>query len=249
MEPLSRKQQKLIQSLKQKKYRDQLDLFLFEGKKLLDEAIGSQVEISTLVVEDSYELEFDNGLSIRTVDSVAMKKLSNLKQAPGILGVAKQLKFEPITPKRQDVMLMLDQISDPGNLGTIIRNAVAFGVTHIICSENTVDCYNSKTVQASMGALFKTNMLYTDLSEWIKKYSTDVAVYPADLSGESIYGSDWTYPAVILLGSESHGIEPALLKLSNRAIKIPIHSNIESLNVSSASAVLLAEFRRRLNNG
>ena len=142
MKPLSRKQEKLIHSLKQKKFRDQHGLFLFEGKKLLDEAIHSEMEITSLLLENPNEIDLDATLPLSTVDSVLMKKLSNFKQPPGILGVAKQLKVKNIVPKKQELILMLDRINDPGNLGTILRNAAAFGVEHVICSENTVDCYN-----------------------------------------------------------------------------------------------------------
>lgn len=244
METLSRKQEKLIQSLKQKKYRDENGLFVLEGHKLIEEAIKSNVQMQYLLLDETVEESYNLPIDCLTVSPERMKKLSSLKKAPGILGVAKKIELEELEWQKNELILLLDDIRDPGNLGTILRNAAAFGVKLIVCSTSTVDCYNPKVVQASMGALFWVNILYTDLEEWLDRNGSKCTSYAADIEGKSIYECKWNFPAVVILGSESHGITNSLMKKANHSIQIPMQEETESLNVSSASAIFLSEISR-----
>ena len=138
----------------------------------------------------------------------------------------------------------MDQIKDPGNFGTIIRIADWFGIENIICSEDSVDAYNSKVVQATMGSLYRVNIVYTDLIEFIESLENNYPIYGAVLGGENLYHQKLTKNGLIVLGNESKGISSEVLKLISKKIEIPKFGNAESLNVGIAAAVICSEFRR-----
>ena len=143
------------------------------------------------------------------------------------------------------LIVALDGINNPGNLGTIIRLCDWFGVQHLICSNDTVDCYNSKVVQASMGSLPRVTISYTDLQEYLK--SVTLPTFIADMAGENVYHTKLSSTAVLVLGSESNGISDSIRKIVDTKISIPRFGNYqltESLNVATATAILLSEFRR-----
>ena len=142
--------------------------------------------------------------------------------------------------------MALDRVNDPGNLGTIIRLADWFGVQHILCTSNTVDQYNPKTVQSAMGSINRVQLHYGDLGQMLTDLKSHT-IYASDLNGDSIYSTDFSEKTVLLMGSESHGISDEILSLANKKITIPTFSKsgIDSLNVATATAIVLSEFRSK----
>lgn len=236
---ISKSQEKLVRSLARKKNRTQEGLFILEGEKLLKEALVSQFEIELLIAteEKASVLGLEDYI---LVDERSLQKLSQLKTSPGVLALAKMKDLR--ISEQADLFLLLDEVKDPGNLGTIIRTAEAFGVSAIICSEQTVDQYNPKVVQASMGSIFRLPIRYESLENFLQKHST-FNRYALDLNGVSIYQKAPRKPALLLMGSESHGVSEDLLAQVDENLTIPMKGRVESLNVSVATALALAAFQ------
>lgn len=238
---LSKNQLKLITSLQQKKYRTKYSLFIAEGTKVVNEFLNSSFELDQLFcVDDS---AYENIERINLVSELELKKISSLKTPNNVLGLFKIPTEEAL--KTEGLILVLDEINDPGNLGTIIRLCDWFGVDQLVCSKNTVDCYNSKVVMASMGSLTRVSIVYTDLSYYIE--SIDLPKYATLMNGDNVYKTKLPSQAVLVMGNEANGISPAIQKQLNQAISIPRYGEFqqtESLNVATATAVLLSEFKR-----
>lgn len=239
MQMISKSQEKLVRSLARKKNRTQEGLFILEGEKLLKEALVSQFEIELLIAteEKASVLGLEDYI---LADERSLQKLSQLKTSPGVLALAKMKDLR--ISEQADLFLLLDEVKDPGNLGTIIRTAEAFGVSAIICSEHTVDQYNPKVVQASMGSIFRLPIRYESLENFLQKHST-FNRYALDLNGVSIYQKAPRKPALLLMGSESHGVSEDLLAQVDENLTIPMKGRVESLNVSVATALALAAFQ------
>ena len=207
---LSKNQSKLITSLQQKKYRMQYQLFVAEGIKVVNELLSSNYKLDTLFcTEDCYTLF--KRVDPQIIAEKELSKISNLSTPNKVLGLFKI----PATPKIKEkgLMLVLDDINDPGNLGTIIRLSDWFGVTQIICSKNTVDCYNQKVVQATMGSLTRVPIAYIDLEEFLKE--TQLPIYGAVMDGDTIYSSKLKQNAVLVMGNESNGISEKVSSICN----------------------------------
>jgi TrmH family RNA methyltransferase len=255
---ISKQQIKHIRSLQQKKYRNDSNMFVVEGLKMVSEAI-LQVprQIECIYLTSKYLNQFNLDISeqkfqIIETSSEDFKKISSLTTPQEILAIIKKTEVSDLslfTPN--DIFLVLDGIRDPGNMGTIIRLADWFGIKQIVCSPDTVECYNPKVVQASMGAILRVNIIYTALTSWLKniKMKKEVTIYSTSLNGENLYNSILKKPAVIILGNESNGITNEVSLFADRNLCIPNFSNFpdktESLNVSIAAAIVCAEFRRQ----
>ncbi len=235
---------KLLNQINQKKNRLELGLFAAEGIKSVRELIEGGMVLKYLFATSEYENNFHSEALV-TVDAATLKKLSNLKTPSGVLGV-----FEiPQKPSliRSGLTLVLDEINDPGNLGTIIRLCDWFGVDQLVCSNNTVDCYNPKVVQASMGSLARVSIVYCDLEEFLKNDGRTVC--GTFLKGNSIYQCDLKPDMILIMGNEANGISSCIEKLVTDRITIPgfgKEHKTESLNVATATAVILSEFCRRM---
>lgn len=241
--PLSKKQIKLINSLQQKKYRLKEGLFVVEGVKVVGEFLSSDYElISVFCVQDvSGDYEKYN---IEIISEDELKKISSLKSPNKVLALFKIKDFS-LESSGVGLKVMLDDVNDPGNLGTIIRLCDWFGVKEIICSSKTVDCYNSKVVQSTMGSLTRVNILYANLDEYVE--NLEQPIFVADMDGESIYKASLPNNGVILLGNEANGVSSSLKNKIANKICIPRFGELqatESLNVANAAAILLNEFRR-----
>lgn len=238
---LSKSQFKLITSLRQKKYRLKHHLFIAEGTKVVDELINSNFEIDQLCcVDDTLYKNIEN---CSLVSEAVLKKISTLKTPNNVLAIFKIPELPNL--KKEGLILVLDGINDPGNLGTIIRLCDWFGVDQLVCSLNTVDCYNTKVVQATMGSLTRVSVIYTNIEDYLK--STSLPIYVTLINGENIYKSNLPKNGIIVMGNEANGISEPILKLSNNPISIPRFGNLqltESLNVATATAILLSEFKR-----
>lgn len=283
MEKISKAQVKLIKSLQQKKYRDELGFFVAEGEKCVSE-LAKAFELVYLIVEDGLIVPTviqRSGLTGEaghlTASAIEISQMSGLRTPQGVIGVFKK----PITNHQAPItdsglVLALDGIQDPGNLGTIIRTCDWFGVHDIVCSQDTADCYNPKVVQATMGALARVRVHYVNLPAWLQSQITNhqsqIKIYGTLLDGKDMYEvlqsagrpdseavlqhsgltAERSFkangPAVIIMGNEGNGISPEVRKFVTHPIRIPSYpkdaETSESLNVSIATAIVLAEFRR-----
>jgi TrmH family RNA methyltransferase len=239
---LSKNHIKLITSLQQKKYRQKHKLFVAEGVKTVNELLNSTFEVEQLFVTNDFE--FSSGIeNIVEVSETELKKISQLKTPNKVLGLFKIPKTN--STKNIGLIVALDAINDPGNLGTIIRLCDWFGVEKLVCSTTTVNCYNQKVVQASMGSLTRVEIVYIDLVDFLKE--TKLPSFIADMDGENIYKSSLPKEAILIMGNEANGISDEVKKLVDSKISIPRFGNIqetESLNVATATAILLSEFKR-----
>lgn len=252
---LSKNKIKLIQSLNRKKDRDELGLFLVEGNKMVEEALRSDYKIETLVCtslfgESLSELRFNAGEIIET-DKDSIQKASLLKNPQDALAIVRQpASGKPQLQLNTSLYLALDFIQDPGNLGTIIRIADWFGINAIICSENTVDVFNPKVVQASMGAIFRVKCWYTNLESFLSEVSAEkTPVYGTFMNGDNIYTEQLTKNGIVIMGNEGNGISDSISQLITKRLTIPTFSSntskSESLNVAIAASICCSEFRRR----
>jgi RNA methyltransferase, TrmH family len=249
---LSKSMQKWIRSLEQKKNRQELGLFIAEGHKLTTDLI-KLIPCRLLVSTQGWlDENYNPGLradEIVSTDKETLNRISLQKNPQDVLGVFK-IPDNEITPAdlKGKLSLALDNIQDPGNLGTIIRIADWFGINNIICSKDTVDAFNPKTVQATMGAIGRIRLLYTDLNVFL--LNSGLPVFGTFLEGETIYNSLLPDEAIILMGNEGNGISGELARLVTKKIFIPDFplgsTGSESLNVAAATAIVCSEFRRRI---
>ena len=238
---LSKNQLKLITSLQQKKYRTSNNLFIAEGIKVVNEFLNSNFELEQLFCVD--KSVYENTKNILEISETELKKISTLKTPNNVLGLFKIPLEKPLN--KEGLILVLDEINDPGNLGAIIRLCDWFGVTQLICSTNTVDCYNSKVVQASMGSLTRVSIVYTNICEYLK--ATNLPKFASLMEGDNVYKSVLPKDAILVMGNEANGISSSVLKLLTDTISIPRFGKLqqtESLNVATATAILLSEFKR-----
>jgi len=238
---LSKNQLKLITSLLQKKYRVKHNLFITEGIKGVKEFLNSNIELFQLFCTD--KTAFKNVENCIEISENELKKISNLKSPNKVLAIFKIPKIA--TFKKTGLIIALDDVNDPGNLGTIIRLCDWFGVDQLVCSNNTVDCFNSKVVQATMGSLVRVSIVYTDLELYLKE--TTLPKYATVMDGSSIYKQKLPQNAVVIMGNEANGISETILKQVTNKISIPRFGKLqqtESLNVATATAIVLNEFKR-----
>ena len=239
---ISKNQLKLITSLSQKKYRQKHDLFIAEGVKVLNELLNSTFEIEILFCTDDFETTISEKKVVR-ISETELKKVSTLKSPNKALGIFKIPKEK--TLQNSGLTIALDAINDPGNLGTIIRLCDWFGVTQLVCSKDTVGCYNQKVVQASMGSLTRVSIHYKDLENYITKSNLDTFI--ADMDGENVYKTKLSKEGILVMGNEANGVSEEIKSLLQYKISIPRFGETqetESLNVATATAILLSEFKR-----
>jgi TrmH family RNA methyltransferase len=244
-------QLKYIQSLGQKKYRDEEGLFIAEGPKLIKELLQNKnAAIKWLFALNEWIEENENhlrGTDVTRINESELERMSQLKTPNTVIGIVK--KFEPKEPvARGKISLVLDTIQDPGNLGTIVRTADWFGVSQIICSHDCADVYNPKVVQSTMGSIARVNIFYTDLLPWLKQQE-QIKIYAAALEGKDITAMSELTEGLIIIGNESKGIHEELLKLADEKITIPRKARLndaigqgeaESLNAAVAAGIILS---------
>lgn len=245
---ISSTQIKSIRSLHQKKFRDSEKLFLVEGEKLHQELFLSDFEVVNSYATAEWLKNNENLYQKRIFTEIAdsqLQRISALKTPNKILSVVK-LKNWPLAllaPQKNKLTLVLDTVSDPGNLGTIIRTANWFGIKNIVCSPETVELHNPKVVQASMGSVFFTPVFYQDLPTYLSNYN-NIVVHGAMLKGESLFSPGLTTPSVLVLGNESRGISAQLEKFISKKVSIPSFGNAESLNVTVACGIFCATYKQ-----
>ncbi len=249
---LSKKIVKYIQSLSHKKFRDEEGVFIAEGPKVVGELLGQKkIECTIICAEKNWLLQNESLLkdvppaNIFETDDHWLKSISQLKTPNKVVAVFKKNKSTEIENLSGKISIMLDDLQDPGNLGTIIRIADWFAIENIICSENSVECYNPKVVQSTMGSLFRVNIFYTNLETFIEK-NKKIPVYATTLSGISIFKLPKIKEGIILIGNEAKGIHENLLKLCPQQITIPRLGHAESLNAAVASGIILSQIVAKL---
>jgi TrmH family RNA methyltransferase len=241
---VSKNQIKLISSLHQKKFRQANQLFIAEGKKVIQELLDASFELNHIYATMAlFEEVSPEKFSLVSDDD--LKKMSALTVPNNALAVFKI----PVNNvfEAQGLIVALDCIRDPGNLGTIVRICDWFGIRQIICSPDTVDLYNPKVVQATMGSIARVNCIYSDLLPVLEK--TNLPVFGTFMDGENIYKMELPQEGIIVMGNEANGISEAIEKCVNSKIAIPRFGAIqqtESLNVATATALILSEFRRKI---
>ncbi|GGG90752.1 RNA methyltransferase [Polaribacter pacificus] len=239
---LSKKEIKLVSSLQQKKYRQKYKLFVAEGVKVVKELLDSSFVLHQLYLTDDIFLTITESKR-KQITEVDLKKISQLKTPNKVVGLF-QIP-EPLSVLEEGLTLALDDINDPGNLGTIIRLCDWFGVDQLVCSKDTVDCFNQKVVQATMGSLARVRISYVDLLPYLKKATRPIFI--ADMDGDNLYKTSLPAQAVLVMGNEANGISSEISNLKNTCISIPRFGNLqqtESLNVATATAIILSEFKR-----
>ncbi len=243
----------LINSLRYPKYRNKHNLFIAEGQKIITEILISDYKINSIIfnLSKTEPAEY-RGIKTFTCTDDEMKKISNLKNPPPVLALVNlPIKELNINQLKNDLCIAVEDIQDPGNLGTLVRICDWFGIKNIICSKNSVDIYNPKTIQATMGSFVRVNVFYEDFNLFLSEYKSKIKnpVYGTFLDGENIYKTDLPKSALLLLGNEGHGISKQTESFIDKRLFIPPldkHGNhAESLNISVAAGIICSEFRRK----
>lgn len=237
---LSKSQIKLITSLKQKKYRQQHGFFVVEGVKTITELLQSNLELQKLYATASFNIDAKDEVVISDSD---LKRISFLTTPNKALAIFKIPEPKPID--NSGLIVALDSIRDPGNLGTIIRLCDWFGVKELICSKETVDCFNPKVIQATMGSITRVNVSYMNLVPFLGGIETPV--FGAFMEGENVYHKTLPKTGVLVMGNEANGVSKEVEAVITEKISIPRFGDLqaaESLNVATATAILLSEFSR-----
>ncbi len=247
---LSKSKIQHIKSLHLKKFRENSGEFIVEGPKLLAELLKSDFVVKSIFATNGWikqNIDIANRqIEIVEVSHGELDRISGFKTPNQVIALAEAKKNNLNPDQIQDSFsLALDGISDPGNLGTIIRTADWYGIRNIIVSEDTVECLNPKVVQASMGSLFRVQVNYTNVAALIESLNPDFPVYGTFMDGKNIYNENFTKVGMLILGSESHGISENIEILVKTRLHIPsLCSKAESLNVSVAAAICCSEIKR-----
>lgn len=243
---ISKNQIKLIKQLEQKKFRKREGLFVAEGPKVVGDLMKRWKPVAVYAT-DEYTPPLP-GISVQRITADELRHISFLQHPQQVLALFPIPVSDNFQPSSDNLTIVLDGIQDPGNLGTIIRLADWFGITHIVCSEETADAWNPKVVQATMGSIARVNISYTDLSTLLDTLPNDFPVYGTLLDGDDIYSQPLTPGGIIVMGNEGNGLTEKVRRRVNRRLLIPSYrkdDTAESLNVAIATAIVCAEFRRR----
>ena len=240
---VSKNQIKLITSLQQKKFRQVHKLFIAEGAKVIEELLNSNFELQYLY---QTELVFKNVSqdSFEIISEQDLKKITALTTPNNCLALFKIPVSNVVFTN--ELTLVLDDIRDPGNLGTIIRLCDWFGIKQLVCSMQTVDIYNPKVIQATMGSISRVSIVYQNLEDFLSKNT--MPVYGTFMDGKNVYGESLIEKSILILGNEANGISSSIAKYVTNSIAIPRFGNLqvtESLNVATATAIFLSEFKRK----
>ena len=253
MNLLSKNKLKSLVAYKAQKNCDADGVFVVEGVRLCKEALSSGYTIRTVCATAEWIASnkdtVPQNCELFEVDSDQLERLSGQKSPNKVWMLLERRtgNREGKPENGEGIILALDDIQDPGNMGTIIRTADWFGIRDIVCSKETVDCYNPKVIQSSMGGIFRTKIEYTSLTDYLKKQAEKgTAIYGAMLNGENVYNTLWHKPAIIVIGNEGKGISDDVAAIIQNRITIPnIGKSCESLNAAVATAILCSEFARK----
>ena len=250
---LSKNKIKQINSLKIKKYRKQENAFVCEGEKIFDLLINSVFEIKEIFATaefiDANTIKYKN-IQFIVVEEKDLSKISSLTTTQKVIAIVNipELKYK-FSDFKNGLTLVIDKLQDPGNLGTIIRIADWFGIENIICSPDSVDVYNPKVIQATMGSVFRVNVFHIELETFLQKAVEEkIQIFGTFLNSENIYTSTLSKNGIIIMGNEANGISPQIEKFVEKKLTIPEFNKTkaaESLNVAVSTAIVCSEFVRR----
>ena len=245
---LSKSQISLLKSLHHKKFRTEHGLFLAEGYKSVKEFIDSAYQIEAIYHTPTIDpnlLKLSRKMNFNQISLSDVEKISTLKTPQDIIALVKIPEWPVLSANilQNKFSIVLDGIQDPGNMGTIIRTADWFGIKHIICSDDTVDVYNPKVVQATMGSIAHVSVYYTGLETFLSKIK--LPLFGALLEGENIYKTNFGNEGLVIMGNEGNGLRPEIIKMVQHAVTIPRMGNAESLNVGIATAIFCSEINRK----
>ena len=248
---LSKNQLKYIQSLHQKKYRQQHGAFLVEGAKSVQEVLQSNFQTELVIATEAFYKEnahlTDNQRTpVEIVSATELERAGTLESNNAAIAVVRTKENRPLLAGPNEIALILDDIRDPGNLGTILRIADWYGIRKILCSETTADVYNPKVISASKGSFCRVNWWYGDIVQLLNQ-SPARAVYGAFLDGEDVHTLAFGSSGYLVMGNESNGIRPEVGHYVTQRVTIPRYGDAESLNVGIATAVLLDNWRRAIH--
>ncbi len=248
---LAKSRLKYIQSLAHKKFRETSHEYIIEGPKLLEEFLVNRPElINEIYALDTWVYGAKRLLSsvdpskILIISDIELEKVSVLSTPNQVLALVK--KFDtPDSPILKDQFtLVLDNIQDPGNLGTIIRTADWFGISQVVCSNESADVYNPKVVQSTMGSILRVQVFYLDIEKWIAAQK-DIPVYCTALEGKNLFDMQPVKEGLMIIGNESKGVRPSIMKSATEKITIPRYGGAESLNAAVAAGIVLAQLCRK----
>ncbi|AYM87082.1 RNA methyltransferase [Pseudoalteromonas agarivorans] len=241
---ISKNQLKLIRQLGQKKYRKQYNQYLVQGEKNVLELLNSPLKavdiFATQAFINTHQNQFPE-VDFTPAEEESLTKASTLVSNNAAIAVVDMPKAD--LPNNTGLILALDGVSDPGNLGTIIRVADWYGIKHIVTSTDSADAYNPKTISATMGSFVRVSVSQVELPEYLQ--TLNMPIYGAFLDGQSVHTTDLSAKGVLLMGSESHGIREQCAKLVSDKITIPAFGEAESLNVAMATGIILDNFKRQ----
>jgi TrmH family RNA methyltransferase len=248
---LSKQNIKYIQSLQYKKFRDEYGVFIAEGPKVILELLKDGLFHCTALYAladwiDKIDVGIVKSLDTRlhVIQPFELEKISHYTTPNAAVAVFEKRKQKASANLENEITIILDDIQDPGNLGTIIRTADWFGVKQLVCSEKTVDMYNSKVVQSTMASLGRVDVLYTDLNEWLKQKPA-VKKYAAVVdNGKSLQSLEKKSGCMLMIGNESNGLSPEIMAFADERVTIPKSGEAESLNAAIATAIVLYELKR-----
>lgn len=241
---LNKSEVKYIQSLSQKKFRDEEGVYIAEGPKIVEEALEAKdVVVKKLFATEKWAGVNERYRGITLVADYELQKISQLKTPNQVLAVLKKPSYQQFIFDKSGLSLALDGIQDPGNLGTIIRTADWFGVKQVICSTDCADAFSAKVVQAAMGSIFRVQVVYADLEGWMAE-NRDIAFYGAALNGKPLTQFSKMNAGTIVIGNESKGIREGVMQKVNEKITIARSGGAESLNAAVAAGIILAHLVR-----
>lgn len=248
---ISKNHLKFIKSLQIKKFRRLHNEFIVEGAKNISELLKSDFDISLLFLNQNYAKSCikdiqTRGIKVHMATEDELSKSGSFTNNNAGIAIAKMKDNIELSPDSDGYTIVLDEVKDPGNLGTIIRIADWYGINKIICSENTAEFYNPKVISATMGSFTRVQVYYCDLVQYLHKYEKS-EVYGAFLGGENIYKENFKKSGMLVMGSESNGIREDLLPFINRKITIPARGSAESLNVAIATGIICDNIMRSLD--
>lgn len=241
---------KYINSLQIKKYRNLHQAFVVEGAKSVRELLASGFEIEKLFITEEFLQKhnglLEKGLPFELVSEKELVQAGTYESNNAGLAIARTRKLPPLKVSQKELVIALDDIRDPGNLGTIIRIADWYGITKIICSETCADFYNPKVIAATMGSFARVSAYYLDLPAFLHELPEGFGVYGAAMHGANIHHMQLKPEGIIIMGNEANGIRPETMKHVTNIIKIPAYGQAESLNVATATAIIVDNFFRHV---
>lgn len=248
---LSKNEIKLVKSLQIKKYRDLNRKFVVEGIKMVTELLAqTHFKVDAVFRTSDCDIEIPSHIHTFTISPSELERISGLKTPNKVLAVVKYPKEQQVDYDLNEAVLVLDTINDPGNLGTIIRTADWFGIKHVFASETTVDLFNPKVIQSSMGAAYRIHFHRTNLVDTLRNLAShNFDLVGAALGGSDLYTANFAKKTAIVMGSESHGIAEKLRVIIPNMVEIPRFGETESLNVAMATGIILSHYRLSIGKG